>query len=287
MSLQDIKLATEYFDNKNRIGLGGFGEVYIGKVPQGDGFNTIVAKRLDTSHGQGEKEFRNEIQILFEYKHENIISLVGYCNENDEKVIVYEYASRGSLDRYLKDARLTWMKRLNICIDVATALAFLHGGVRRQAIVIHRDIKTPNILLNDKWNAKLADFGLSLISPINKETGYVIDHACGTEGYLDPLYSESGFLTIESDIYSFGVVLFEIMCGRFLTGVVVKENFEKGKIDDFVFEAIKKQIEPKALIAFKTIAYQCLHEDREKRPTAKEVLEKLEEARKFQISGSD
>nr|XP_043612068.1 probable receptor-like protein kinase At2g39360 [Erigeron canadensis] len=286
ISLEIIKLATQNFHDDNRIGRGGFGKVYKVKVPEGDGFNTVVAKRLDTRHGQGELQFRTELQILFEYKHEDIISLVGYCNEKDEKVIVYEYASRGSLDRYLKDAHLTWMKRLNICINVATALAFLHGGAGKQAIVIHRDIKTPNILLNDKWNAKLADFGLSLISPINQETDYAIEHPCGTEGYLDPLYLELGFLTKESDIYSFGVVLFEMMCGKFLKGVIVKEIFEKGKIDDFVLEAIRKQIQPKALIAFKTIAYQCLHDDREKRPTAKEVLKKLKEAREFQISGS-
>nr|XP_043612054.1 uncharacterized protein LOC122583743 [Erigeron canadensis] len=206
MSFHDIELATENFHNDNCIGKGGFGNVYRGKVPQGDGFNTIVAKRLDTRLGQGEQQFRAELQILFEYKHKNIIPLVGYCDEKDAKIIVYEYASRGSLDRYLKDAHLTWMKRLNICIHVATALAFLHGGAGKQAIVIHRDIKTPNILLNDEWDAKLADFGLSLISPINQETDYVIDHACGTRGYLDPLYLKSGFLTKESDIYSFGVV---------------------------------------------------------------------------------
>nr|XP_043627228.1 uncharacterized protein LOC122598806 [Erigeron canadensis] len=281
ISLEDIKLATENFHRENLIGRGGFGEVYRGKVPQGDGFNTIVAKRLDKRHGQGEQQFRNELQILFEYSHENIIRLLGYCDEKDAKIIVYEYASRGSLDRYLKDARLTWMKRLNICIDVATALAFLHGGAGKQAIVIHRDIKTANILLNDEWKAKLADFGLSLISPINQETDYVIDHVCGTSGYLDPLYQKSRFLTIESDVYSFGVVLFEILCGRFLPGFT-KESFEKGKHDDFVFEPLKKQIVPKALIAFQTIANQCLEEDREKRPAAKVVLEQLTEALEFQ-----
>nr|XP_043609352.1 uncharacterized protein LOC122581239 isoform X2 [Erigeron canadensis] len=297
ISLEIIRLATQNFHRDNCIGGGGFGKVYKGEVPQGDGFNTIVVKQLDTRLGQGEQQFRNELQILFEYKHENIIPLVGYCNEKNEQIIVYEYVSQGSLDRYLKDAHLTWVKRLTICIDVATALAFLHGGSGKQAIVIHRDIKTANILLNDEWNAKLADFGLSLISPINQETDYVIDHACGTRGYLDPLYLESGFLTKESDMYSFGVVLFEILCGRstfeirkqkgqYLPGFI-KENFEKRKHDDLVFDALKEQIVPKALTAFKTIAYQCLHDDRERRPTAKVVLQKLEEARELQISGSD
>ncbi|XP_035843095.1 probable serine/threonine-protein kinase PBL17 [Helianthus annuus] len=103
----------------------------------------------------------------------------GYCDENDEKVLIYEYLSKGSLDRYLNDTSLTWMKRLNICIDVARALDFLHRGVGKQAKVIHRDIKTENILLNNDWKAKLADFGLSLICSINQETDYIMDHACG------------------------------------------------------------------------------------------------------------
>ncbi|XP_076940038.1 putative cysteine-rich receptor-like protein kinase 33 [Bidens hawaiensis] len=124
ISLEDIKVATQNFNNDNCIGGGGFGEVFKGKLQDGDGIKTIVAKRLDTRLGQGEQQFWNEVQILLEYKHENIIGLIGYCDEKDENVIVYEYAPKGSLDRYLKDVSLTWVKRLTICIDVATALYF-------------------------------------------------------------------------------------------------------------------------------------------------------------------
>ncbi|XP_076933724.1 putative receptor-like protein kinase At2g23200 [Bidens hawaiensis] len=133
ISLQDIKIATQNFNNDNCIGGGGFGGVFKGKLQDGDGVKTIVAKRLDTRLGQGEQQFWNELQILLEYKHDNVIGLIGYCDEKNEKIIVYEYAPKGSLDRYLKDASLTWMKRLIICIDVATALYFLHGGVGKQA----------------------------------------------------------------------------------------------------------------------------------------------------------
>ncbi|XP_071687442.1 probable serine/threonine-protein kinase PBL25 [Rutidosis leptorrhynchoides] len=199
ISLENIQLATENFHDKNFVGGGGFGKVYKGKLPHSD--NTIVAKRLDTKGGQGEKQFRNELQIRFNFKHDNIISLVGYCDEKDAKIIVYEYAIRGSLDGHLKDSHLTWMKRLNICIDIATALDFLHGGDETLATVIHRDIKPDKILLSSDWKAKLGDFGLSLTSVINNETDFVIDHACGTEGYVDPLYMKSRFLTKESDIY--------------------------------------------------------------------------------------
>ncbi|XP_071732131.1 uncharacterized protein [Rutidosis leptorrhynchoides] len=292
ISLEDVKSATGNFHDKHCVGQGGFGKVYKGKLPQGD--HTIVAKLLDIRGGQGEKQFLNELHILSEYKHKNIISLVGYCVKNDAKIIVYEYASRGSLDRYLNDIRLTWTARLNICIDVATALDFLHRGVGKQATVIHRDIKTDNILLNDEWHAKLADFGLSLISAIGKETDYVIDHACGTEGYVDPLYLKSRFLTKESDIYSFGVVLFEILCGRstfmirkhegVYLPVFIKDKFEKGLQDDVVFEDIKAQINPEALNVFQMIAYKCLNEKREERPKAKEVVEQLKKAMELQMS---
>ncbi|KAI3743598.1 hypothetical protein L1987_61308 [Smallanthus sonchifolius] len=296
ISLEDINQATQNFHKDNCIGRGGFGRVYRGNLQDGDGFKTIVAKQLDKKSDQGEQQFLCELQILLEYKHENIIGLVGYCDEKDEKIIVYEYASKGSLDRYLNNASLTWVKRLNICIDVASALDFLHGGVGKQSRVIHRDIKTANILVNDDWKAKLADFGLSLISPINQETDYVVDHVCGTPGYLDPLYRKTGFLTIESDIYSFGVVLFEILYGRstysihkhrgdFLSGFI-KNRFEEGKLDEVVFEQIREQIEPKSLTTFQKIAYKCLCHEREKRPSTKEVLAELKKALELQNMSS-
>ncbi|KAJ0512061.1 putative protein kinase RLK-Pelle-LRR-I-1 family [Helianthus annuus] len=296
MLLEDIKQATQNFHNDNWIGGGGFGKVYKGNLQDGDGFKAIVAKRLDTRLGQREQQFLNELQILLDYKHKKVIGLVGYCDENDEKVIVYEYASRGSLDRHLNDSSLTWVKRLNICIDVASALDFLHGGGGggKQAKVIHRDIKSDNILLNHDWKAKLADFGLSLISPLTHETDYVFDHACGTLGYLDPGYRKSGFLTIESDIYSFGVVLFEMLCGRstFIThkheghylSDFVRNKFDKGKQDEVVFQQIKEQIERKSLTTFQKIAYRCLHHEREERPTTKEVLMQLKKALALQVS---
>ncbi|KAJ0510798.1 putative protein kinase RLK-Pelle-LRR-I-1 family [Helianthus annuus] len=294
MLLEDIKRATQNFHDDNFIGGGGFGKVYKGNLQEGDGFKTIVAKRLDTRFGQGEQQFFSELQILLDYKHENVIGLVGYCDENDEKVLIYEYLSRGSLNRYLNDTSLTWVKRLNICIDVARALDFLHGGVGKQAKVIHRDIKTENILLNNDWKAELADFGLSLICSINQETDYIIDHVCGTRGYVDPLYRQSGFLTIESDIYSFGVVLFEILCGRSTLAIhkhegyyipdFIKNSFEEGKHAEVVFEQIREQIVPKSLTTFQEIAYQCLHLEREKRPTTKEVLVELKKALEFQLN---
>ncbi|PWA55450.1 serine/threonine/dual specificity protein kinase, catalytic domain-containing protein [Artemisia annua] len=292
MSYEDIKSATQNFRPQNYVGGGGFGGVYKGEIARGNGHQTIVAKRLDTRLGQGEQQYYNELQILCEYKHANVIGLVGYNNETRERIIVYEHASRGSLDRYLNDSRLTWKKRLNICIDVASGLAFLHGDAETgQEVVIHRDIKTQNILLFDDWKAKVGDFGLSLITTLYKDKNYIIDHACGTKGYVDPVYEKTRFLTIESDIYSFGVVLFEILCGRSTYSInkneglfldFVKHSFEEGKQDEMVFEVIKKQIMPKSLTTFQMIAYRCLHDDRKKRPTAKEVLAQLKMALEYQ-----
>ncbi|XP_076958658.1 receptor-like protein kinase HERK 1 [Bidens hawaiensis] len=274
--LEDIKLATQNFHDDNCIGKEGFEKVHKGNLQDGNDFNTIVAKQLDTRLDQKEKRFLSELQILWEYKHENIIGLVGYCDEHDEKVIVYTHASRRSLDRYLNDTTLTWMKRLNICIDVASALDFIHG---KQAKVIHGDIKTAHILLRHDWKVKLAGFGLSIINPITQEIEYGIDYACGTPGYVDPLYEKSGFLTTESDIYSFGVVLFEILCGRSTFEIrnhkghylpeFIRNIFEEGKHDEVVFEQIREQIEPKSLATFQEIACQCLYHEREKRPTTK------------------
>ncbi|KAJ0735717.1 putative protein kinase RLK-Pelle-LRR-I-1 family [Helianthus annuus] len=288
ISFEDIRLATQNFNNK--IAEGGFGNIYKGEILSVNGPTPIAIKRHDKTRGQGEKEFLSELEILFEYKHQNIIGLIGYCNEINEQILVYEYASNGSLDMHLTDATLTWTQRLKISIDAAIALDFLHGGV---SPVIHRDIKSSNILLNGDWKAKFSDFGLSVIAPLNNEIDFVVDNACGTMCYIDPVYYTEGFLTRESDIFSFGVVLFEMMCGRlammhkynderrFLTSLV-KCHYKEGKVDELVFEGIKNKIVPRSLTTFQRIAYQCLSDAREERPTASEILLQLKTALEFQ-----
>ncbi|GJW36960.1 kinase-like domain, phloem protein 2-like protein [Tanacetum coccineum] len=138
ISLEDIKMATQNFSPEKVIGKGGFGKVYEGQLTHPNGCESIVAKRLDKNLGQGEHEYLMELEILFEYKQENIIGLVGYCNEKKERIIVYEHAPKGSLDKHLGNLDVTWMKRLKICIDVATGLAFLHGGALTKEMVIHK-----------------------------------------------------------------------------------------------------------------------------------------------------
>ncbi|KAI3511234.1 hypothetical protein L1887_18381 [Cichorium endivia] len=295
--LADIKSATENFSEDYLIGSGRFGNVFKGEVTNANGCNIIAAKRLGREIGQGGQEFLRELQILLEYEHENIIGLVGYCNELDERIIVYEYASRGSLDKHLKDNDLTWIKRLEICIDIASGLDFLHGGAATQEVVIHRDIQCSHILLNDDWIAKITHFRISLISPINKDMDFIIDHARGTPDYLDPLYVELGFLTKESDIYSFGVVLLEILCGRLAFEcrndnhgrslvTLFKRHYEQGTLGEIVFEGIKEQIAPKSLSTFQMIVCQCLQREREQRPTTGEMLLQLRKALEFQMENT-
>ncbi|KAJ0735723.1 putative protein kinase RLK-Pelle-LRR-I-1 family [Helianthus annuus] len=286
---EDIRRATGDFSLTNLIGIGGFGRAYKGEMSLNDEPSHIVAKRNDAGLGQGEDEFFTEIEILFEHKHENVISLLGYCKNENERILVYEYASNGSLDRHLKHASLTWTKRLKICIEVAMGLDFLHRGVSTQAPVIHRDLKSTNILLNGNWMAKIGDFGLSIITPGNDEFDSMFDTACGTYGYVDPLYLKRGLLSRESDIYSLGVVLLEIMCGRLQDPHknlvdLVKQYHKEGKVVELVFEGIRDKILPKSLIAFVNIACECLHDEREKRPSASKVVLQLKEALKFQVS---
>ncbi|XP_076937973.1 receptor-like protein kinase ANXUR2 [Bidens hawaiensis] len=206
----------------------------------------------------------------------------------DEKIIVYEHMSNGSLDKYLKDANLTWTKRLKICIDVASGLVFLHHSDAILKKVVHRDIKSSSILLNDDWKAKISNMELSSLDLLHQDMGHVNDNAYATLGYLDPQYKQ-GFLTEKSDIYSFGVVLFEILCGRLAwaedckdhtqsLGPLAKRCYEEGNVAKTVFVGIKEQISPESLAIFMDIAYQCLHDKREERPTACEVVIQLKKA---------
>nr|XP_043612221.1 uncharacterized protein LOC122583915 [Erigeron canadensis] len=290
ISLLDIKLATQDFSPNKLIGKRVFGEVYFGEIEHANGRTSFVAKRLNRHF---DFQFFIELEILFEYKHQNIIGLVGYVNEAGEKIILYEhdFAPDGSLDMHVKDVSLTWTKRLKIGIDVANGLNFLHGGVVTQDVVIHKDIQSGNILLNGKGKALIANFGVAIIMPKSKEIDFVVENASGSMGYIDPLYLQKGFLSRESDIYSFGIVLFELLCGRmacvpgfppsYLSSLVIS-HYKEGKLDELVFEGLREQVVPKSLLTFQKIAYQCLHKNREERPTAKQVSVQLKKALEFQ-----
>ncbi|GJZ34992.1 kinase-like domain, phloem protein 2-like protein [Tanacetum coccineum] len=216
IQLEEIKLATNNFDESKVIGGGGFGKVYAGELSHSQsGEKSLVAiKRLDRRYGQGDPEFLKEIRMLSCYRHENLISLLGFCCQGGEMILIYDYASRGSLGRYLNSADLTWTQRLRICLDAAKGLSFLHDPHGTQQRVLHCDIKSANILLDKNMAAKVSDFGLSKMGPADQQYSLLITGALGTPGYCDPVFLETYSLTKESDVYSFGVVLLEILSGK-------------------------------------------------------------------------
>ncbi|GKD03409.1 receptor-interacting serine/threonine-protein kinase 4-like protein [Tanacetum coccineum] len=295
ISLDVIKSATNSFGAENFIGVGGFGKVYKGDISNADGIaKTVAIKRLDRRHGQGEHEFLTEIMMLSRYRHRNLVSLIGFCDEDEEKILVYEYEFNGSLEKYLSSEDLTWGQRLKICIGAARGLEYLHNPLGTQQRVLHRDVKSANFLLDQNWEAKISDFGLSRIGPANQEFTFLVSTVVGTLGYCDPLYAETGILTKESDVYSFGVVLFEVLCGRFCMGKhddehrllipLAQRSYEKGTLDDIIFRGLREQMEPYSLKTFSSVAYQCLKRDREERPTMVDVLSALELASEYQES---
>ncbi|GKD33990.1 kinase-like domain, phloem protein 2-like protein [Tanacetum coccineum] len=288
IELEEIKSATDNFDENKVIGIGGFGKVYKGELSHSEGKGMVAIKRLDRKYGQGDPEFLKEIRMLSCYKHKNLISLLGFCKEEDEMILIYEHASHGSLDRILHDVTLTWTQRLKICLDAAKGLSFLHDPNGTQQRILHCDIKSANILLDESLNAKVADFGLSKISPANQKYTFLFTSPVGTPGYCDPLYMDTYQLTKESDVYSFGVVLFEVLCGRVCyencngkLKVFVhfwKRCYEQKTLDEIIFPDLKHQLDPSSFEIFVDIAYQCLQISREQRPTMSLVVKKLKDA---------
>ncbi|PWA44026.1 serine/threonine/dual specificity protein kinase, catalytic domain-containing protein [Artemisia annua] len=294
IQLEEIKLATNNFNEENIIGHGGFGKVYKGELSHShsEGKSLVALKRLDRKHGQGAAEIHKEIRMLSCYRHENIVSLLGFSSGQDEMILVYEYASRGSLDGHLKDVTLNWTQRIKICLDAAKGLSYLHDPKETYQRLIHCDIKSANILIDKNFNAKVADFGLSKIGPAKQHNSILVTDILGTHGYCDPVFMETYTLTKESDVYSFGVVLFEILCGRlcFTHGnhhfkVHVpswKKAYEDNILKDIILKDLMQQMDPTSLKTFAGIAYQCLNKLREERPSMSLVVEKLESALNFQ-----
>ncbi|KAK1411067.1 hypothetical protein QVD17_37611 [Tagetes erecta] len=298
ISLEHIKSDIENFGEC--IMKGGYGMLYKGNVRYDNQHKKVLVKRfsrdwyLNDVKYSWEHGFLKEFEVLFRYKHESIIGLEGYCKEMEEKIIIYEYASKGSLDGHLNVASFTWTQRLKICLDIANGLNFLHGGDKgRRDVVIHRDIKSSNILLTEDWKAKICGFEHAVTYPRNKKIKYVVDNVESSPGYNDPMFQETYFLTKESDIYSFGVILFEILCGILalpkdfrdrsqLLDVLIKEHLPEPPFDDMVFDGIKEQICTHSLNTFGMIAFECLSYKREKRPTAAYVVAQLQKALELQ-----
>ncbi|KAM0016303.1 putative protein kinase RLK-Pelle-CrRLK1L-1 family [Helianthus debilis subsp. tardiflorus] len=290
----DIKKATKDFQKE--IGRGGYGRVYEGILLISEKYMKVAVKRLNEKYGQGLKEFLNEIDLLSGQQHENLITLIGYCDEGHERIIVYEFAEHGSLDIYFRfgnaNDTLTWLQRLKIVVDAARGLDHLHNHLQKKQVIIHRDIKSSNILLDDRWVAKISDFGLSKSTFSDLDRSTVITHACGTHGYVEPEVKRIFTATKKSDVYSFGMVLFEVLCGRLcnlkyedantLSAELAQTHYVHDKLDDIIDPTLKEQMNPDALSKFSAIAYKCL-QARKQRPLMNVVKEELEETLKIQV----
>ncbi|CAI9290914.1 unnamed protein product [Lactuca saligna] len=292
--LQTIKDATNNFGEDKFIAEGGYGKVYRGEFLGSEGVMiTGAAKRWSTSNEDGDPEFQREIMLLSDNKHENLISLLGFCYENNERILVYKYAPNKSLDFHLQDPNFTWIQRLKICLGAARGLEYLHNprGAQR---VLHFDIKSANILLDENWNAKIADFGLSKYGPATRNRSYLITQAKGTQGYADPVFLQTMIYTKESDVYSFGVVLFEVLCSRFCFDpkfndrrrslpILAKTSTKEEIRDNYVSFDLRQQMEEDSFDKFVTVAHQCLGKQQKQRPSMDLIVKEIETALKFQV----
>ncbi|KAE8009564.1 hypothetical protein FH972_005995 [Carpinus fangiana] len=281
---REMAMATEKFNNSTEIGQGGYGKVYKGILADG----TVVAiKRAQEGSLQGEKEFLTEIELLSRLHHRNLVSLIGYCDESGEQMLVYEFMPNGSLRDHLSASKskepLTFAMRLRIALGSAKGILYLHTEANPP--IFHRDIKSSNILLDSNYTAKVADFGLSRLAPIPDIEGTVPAHistvVTGTPGYLDPEYFLTHKLTNKSDVYSLGVVFLELLTGmRPIThgkNIVREVNitYQSDKIFSVIDEGIRS-CPSECLVIFATLALECCQDETDARPSMAEVVRELE-----------
>ncbi|XP_071713761.1 probable serine/threonine-protein kinase PIX13 [Rutidosis leptorrhynchoides] len=277
------------------LGIGGFGTVYKGWVeektlsPSKNGTGAIVAiKKLNHESVQGFQEWQSEVNFLGRLSHPNLVKLLGYCREDNELLLVYEFMQKGSLENHLfrrGSQPLPWALRLKIAIGAARGLAFLHSSDDN---VIYRDIKASNILLDGNFNAKISDFGLAKLGPA-LGMSHVTTRIMGTYGYAAPEYIATGHLYVKSDVYGFGVVLLEIMSGLRALDTnrpAPQHNLiewakpllpNRKKIKTVMDERIEGQYSTKAAMVFAQLVLQCIQQEPRKRPHMTQVVDTLEQ----------
>ncbi|KAL5789518.1 hypothetical protein ACOSQ2_004406 [Xanthoceras sorbifolium] len=281
---KELNKATDNFNVNRILGQGGQGTVYKGMLADGKVIAVKKSKLVDESKL---KEFVNEVVILSQIHHRNVVKLLGCCFETEAPLLVYEFIPNGTLFHYLHDENEelppTWDMRLRIASEVAGALSYLHSAASLP--IYHRDIKSTNILLDDKYRVKLADFGTS--RSVAMDETHVTTRVQGTFGYLDPEYFRSSQFTDKSDVYSFGVVLVELLTGQKPICLMRSEGsrslvtyfiacMEENRLCDILHAQVIKQGKQEEIMAIANIASRCLNPVGKKRPTMKEVAVELE-----------
>ncbi|PNY04811.1 putative LRR receptor-like serine threonine-kinase plant [Trifolium pratense] len=267
---RELQKATQNFTTT--LGQGSYGTVYKATVSTGE---VVAVKVLANNSKQGEREFQTEVSLLGRLHHRNLVNLLGYCVDKGQHILVYQYMSNGSLASILygEEKKLSWDDRLQIAVDISHGIEYLHEGAVPP--VIHRDLKSPNILLDDSMRAKVADFGLSKEERFDGRNSGLK----GTYGYMDPAYISTSKLTTKSDIYSFGIILFEL-----ITAIHPHQNLMEyinlaAMEHDGIDEILDKQLVGKCNVVevrqLAKIAHKCLHKSPKKRPTIGEVSQSI------------
>ncbi|KAJ6936907.1 receptor-like serine/threonine-protein kinase [Populus alba x Populus x berolinensis] len=284
-SLKELEIATRGFAEENVIGEGGYGVVYRGVLQDG---SVVAVKNLLNNKGQAEKEFKVEVEAIGKVRHKNLVRLIGYCADGASRMLVYEYVDNGNLEQWLHGdvgpvSPMTWDIRMNIAIGTAKGLAYLHEGLEPK--VVHRDVKSSNILLDRKWNPKVSDFGLAKL--LGSEASYVTTRVMGTFGYVSPDYASTGMLNEGSDVYSFGVLLMEMITGRSPidysrpAGEMNLVDWFKGMVasrrgEELVDPLIEVQPAPRSLKRTLLVCLRCIDLDASKRPKMGQIVHMLE-----------
>ncbi|CAL9193012.1 probable receptor-like serine/threonine-protein kinase At4g34500 [Musa acuminata AAA Group] len=284
-TLAELEAATAGFSPGNVIGEGGYGIVYRGVFPD---FSVAAVKNLLDNKGQAEKEFKVEVEAIGKVRHKNLVGLIGYCAEGVKRMLVYEYIDNGTLEQWLHGdvgpvSPLTWDIRMKIAIGTAKGIAYLHEGLEPK--VVHRDIKSSNILLDKQWNPKVSDFGLAKV--LGSGSSFVTTRVMGTFGYVAPEYACTGLLNESNDVYSFGVLLMEIISGRSPVdysrpvGEVnmvewFKRTVQSKREEEVVDPLIEVKPSPRALKRVLLVCLRCIDMDAQKRPKMGQIVHMLE-----------
>ncbi|WJX14820.1 non-specific serine/threonine protein kinase [Trifolium repens] len=256
-----IRAATDNFSETNKLGHGGFGIVYRGKLSNGQ---VIAVKRLSRDSGQGDIEFKNEVRLLAKLQHRNLVKLLGFCLERKERLLVYEFVPNKSLDYFIfdpiKKAQLDWERRYKIIGGIARGLLYLHEDSRLR--IIHRDLKASNILLEEDMNAKISDFGMARLLLVD-QTQVNTDKIVGTYGYMAPEYAMFGKFTVKSDVFSFGVLVLEIISGQKISRNILQGQSQEDLLS-FAWRnwregTIRNIIDPSLINGSQNEIMRCIH----------------------------